>query len=94
MNKEKTKYYLVVEEFDRCNSEFKIVEVNAHTVKIAVEEYLKTDNDDNIDDEIIIDKDKGFCIAGYYVGEEHTIGIGTTKEEACLQYVTARINNE
>lgn len=91
---EKTKYYLVVERFDRYDSSFIITWIEATTVKTAIEGYLEADAEWDIDKELTIDKDKGLYVAGYYVDEEHTIGIGTTKEEAAMQYIDARIAND
>jgi len=86
---EQKKYYLIVETFDRYDSDFKSVSVEALSVECAVVGYLELDEDYDVCDELtIID---GEC--GRYAGEEHTIGIGPTFEKAAEQYVESRIES-
>ena len=86
MPKETKTYYLGVETFDRYDTQFETLKVQATSIKDAVVGFL----DDVFYDEtcLTIDGENG-----RYAGEECTIGIGITEEAAALQYVKARMEN-
>ena len=80
-------YHLVIETIDRFDTEFKMVGICATSVKEAVIGYLEEDYYDA--EELTVDGKNG-----RYVGEEISIGIGTTKEAAALQYIYSRMENQ
>ena len=84
----KTTYYLVVESFDRLDSRFeKILKVEAASIEDAVTGYFDGDYFDK--DSLTVEGENG-----RFAGEEHTIGIGVTEEQAALQFIKSRIEME
>lgn len=86
---EKTTYYLVVEYFDRFNTKFSLVEIEALSIKDAITQHLEFESNYDFADELTIEGQ-----SGRYVGDEHTIGIATSKDTAALQYVKSRMEHD